>query len=169
MSNQDDDALPQRRPGSKAPTPEEVRALANQIKWLQLPEDYLWRHSTGLPVGESQETTTTQRGVAMTGNEVWDVAMEWVVIMKFSAKADLSHVECDAWCKRDPSHRIAYEDACRYWERLNQAVALLQQGRPSSPEALLSEIAEVARRGRRHRDGLKWRIARVLRIAVRRR
>jgi DNA-directed RNA polymerase specialized sigma24 family protein len=35
MSNQDDDALPKRKPGSKAPTAEEVRALAEQIKWLQ--------------------------------------------------------------------------------------------------------------------------------------
>jgi transmembrane sensor len=105
----------------------------------------------------------------MTSNEVWDVAMEWVVIMKSSAKADLSRVECDAWLNRDPSHRIAYEDACLYRERLNKAVALLQQSRPSSPEALLSEIAAVARRARRHRDvrgKVQWCATRVAGVAA---
>lgn len=41
MSNQDDDALPKRTPGSKAPTPEELRALAEQIRWLQ--KNINWR------------------------------------------------------------------------------------------------------------------------------
>ena len=108
----------------------------------------------------------------MTSNDVMDVAMEWLVIMKSSAKAELRRAEFEAWLRQDPSHRIAYGHVSRYWNRLDNAVALLQQGDPSTPEALLGEISDVARRNRRRRDArgkVKWwatRVACVLAVGV---
>ncbi len=108
----------------------------------------------------------------MSSNDAMDVAMEWVVVMRSSAKAELMGAEFQAWLRHDPSNRLAYENASRYWDRLEHAVALLRQGEPSTPEALLNEIAEVAQRAHRRRDlrgKFEWwaiRIACILAISA---
>ena len=88
----------------------------------------------------------------MASNNAMDVAMDWVVVMKSSEKADLMRAQFEVWLGLDPAHRCAYEHASRYWDRLERAAALLRQGNPSTPEALLGEIAEVTQRARRRRD-----------------
>ena len=112
------------------------------------------------------------RGVTMTSNDVMDVAMEWHMIMRSSTQAELRRAEFDAWWRQDPSHRFAYKQASCYWDRLENAAALLRQGGPSTPEALLSEIAEVAERTRQSRAvtaRVQWwalRVACVLAVGV---
>ena len=80
-------------------------------------------------------------------NDVEDLAMEWVLVMKASEHAESRRAELEAWLQRNRSHRVAYEEASGLWDCLNNvAVVLRQEGRPLTPEELLSEIADVARR-----------------------
>ena len=88
----------------------------------------------------------------MTNKDVMNVAMEWVETMKTSTDAERLRPELEAWLRHEPRHRIAYKRAERQWAGLQKAVILLQQNGPLSPEALLSEIDDVARRSRRRRE-----------------
>ncbi len=88
----------------------------------------------------------------MTSKDVMSVAMERVVTMKTSADAESLRPELEAWFLEEPRHRIAYERAERQWDALDKAVMLLQQKGPLPPEALLSEIEDVARQSRRRRQ-----------------
>jgi transmembrane sensor len=88
----------------------------------------------------------------MTSKDVMNVAMEWVERMKTSADTERLRPELEAWLLHEPRHRIAYERAQRQWAGLHKAVILLQQKGLMPPEALLSEIDDVARQSRRRRQ-----------------
>src|SRR6185437_2428665 len=87
-----------------------------------------------------------------TNEEVMDIAMEWLVIMNSSSRAELQREEFDTWRRADPSHQLAYELAMRQYADLQKTMALPGLAGSVSPEKLLSEIAEVSYRDNRRRE-----------------